>query len=143
MFATRLIKRLQLLPDVNVMQPPVQRAIKFIGVGVLNTLFGYGIYAGLIFINLPYILALFIATVCGVIFNYFSFGKIVFNQAGGRTTFVKFILAYGVVYVINALLLMLLTQGNFLNAYMAQAVCVLPNVLLSWLLMNFWVYKKD
>jgi putative flippase GtrA len=118
-----------------------QRVVKFLGVGLLNTLFGYGIYAGLVFINLPYQIALFMATLAGVIFNYFSFGRMVFKARGGWFVFGKFIVAYAVVYVINAVLLSILTEGDLLNAYLAQGVCILPNVAVSWLLMNCWVYK--
>lgn len=120
-----------------------QRIVKFLGVGMLNTLFGYGIYAGLVFINLPYLIALFMATLAGIIFNYFSFGRMVFKARGGWLMFWKFILAYAVVYVINAILLSILTQVFNLNPYLGQVVCILPNVVISWLLMSNWVYKND
>lgn len=118
-----------------------QRIVKFFGVGALNTLFGYGVYAGLVFINLPYLIALLIATLAGVIFNYFSFGRMVFKARGGWLVFGKFIVAYAVVYVINAALLSILTEGNYFNAYLAQGVCIVPSVAMSWFLMNYWVYK--
>lgn len=119
-----------------------QRIAKFLIVGVLNTLFGYGIYAALVFIDLPYLVALFMATIAGVIFNYFSIGRMVFKARGGWFVFGKFIVAYAVVYVTNAVLLSILTEGNYLNAYLAQGVCILPSVVMSWLLMNFWVYRS-
>lgn len=119
-----------------------QRVVKFIGVGVLNTLFGYGIYAGFVFVGLPYLIALFVATIMGVIFNYFSFGRMVFQARVGWIVFGKFIIAYAIVYSINAGLLSLLTEGEFLNAYLAQGVCIFPSVAISWLLMNFWVYRS-
>lgn len=119
-----------------------QRIVKFLGVGVLNTLFGYGIYAALVFIGVPYLIALFMATIMGVIFNYFSFGRMVFKANGGWLVFGKFIVAYAIVYMINAGLLSLLTEGNYLNAYLAQGVCIFPSVAISWLLMNHWVYKN-
>jgi len=119
-----------------------KRITKFLGVGVLNTLFGYGIYAGLVFIEIPLLAALFVATVLGVIFNYFSFGRMVFKAKGEWFVFGKFIVAYTVVYLINAVLLSILTEGGYLNAYFAQAVCILPSVLISWLMMNHWVYRN-
>lgn len=119
-----------------------QRLVKFLGVGVLNTLVGYSIYAALVFIDLPYLVALFMATIAGVIFNYFSFGRMVFKARGGWLVFGKFIVAYAVVYVANAILLSILTDGAYLNAYLAQGVCIVPSVAISWVLMNFWVYKN-
>lgn len=120
-----------------------QRIVKFIGVGVLNTLFGYGIYAGLVYINLPYLTALFIATFAGVVFNYFSFGRMVFYGHGGWLVFGKFVIAYGVVYIANAALLRALTKDFLFSPYTGQVICIPLSVLLSWLLMNYWVYKND
>ena len=111
--------------------------------GVLNTVFGYSVYAGLIYINVPYFIALFIATVAGVIFNYFSFGSIVFKTDNTWLTFAKFVIAYAGIYAVNILFLDLLTRQFHLNPYLGQAICVPLNVFVSWLLMNFWVYKKD
>lgn len=118
-----------------------QRLVKFLGVGVLNTLVGYSIYAGLVFFGLPYLVALFMATIAGIIFNYFSFGRIVFKARGGWFVFGKFIVAYAAVYVINAALLSKMTEGAYLNAYLAQGICIAPSVAISWVLMNLWVYR--
>lgn len=57
---------------------------KFLGVGIVNTIVEYAIYAVLIIFGLPYLAALFIATVMGVIFNYFSIGRLVFKSRGGE-----------------------------------------------------------
>jgi putative flippase GtrA len=119
-----------------------QRMVKFLGVGVLNTMFGYSIYAGLVFINLPYLIALLMATLAGIVFNYFSFGRMVFKVRGGWYVFGKFIVAYTIVYGINAVFLSVLTAEDYLNAYLAQGVCILPSVVMSWLLLNLWVYKN-
>lgn len=119
------------------------RIIKFLSVGVLNTVFGYAVYAILIFVSVPYLTALFIATVAGVIFNYFSFGRMVFHGHGGWFVFGKFVIAYGVVYVVNAALLSVLTKDFLFSPYVGQIICIPLSVLLSWLAMNYWVYKKD
>ena len=119
------------------------RMLKFLGTGLLNTIFGYAIYALLVFVNVPALFALLTATVVGVVFNYFSFGRLVFRGHSGRLVFARFVMAYVVIYAANALLLNALTNEISLNAYVAQAICVPPSVLLSWLLMNHWVYKKD
>jgi len=48
---------------------------RFIGVGLLNTVVGYAIYGLFIFLKMPYLVALLMATIMGVIFNYFSIGR--------------------------------------------------------------------
>lgn len=119
------------------------RLIKFLSVGVLNTVFGYAVYAILIFVNVPYLAALFAATVVGVVFNYFSFGRMVFHGRGGWFAFGKFVITYSVVYVANAVLLRFLTKDFLISPYAGQVICIPLSVLLSWVLMNYWVYKKD
>jgi len=116
---------------------------RFIGVGLLNTAVGYGIYSFLILLNIPYLVALLMATIMGVIFNYFSIGRLVFKSRGGLFIFAKFITAYSVVYGINATALDVLIKQFQFNPYLGQALCVPLSVIMSWLLMNYWVYKKD
>lgn len=118
------------------------KIIKFLSAGVLNTVFGYFVYAVLLVINTPYLVALFVATVAGVIFNYFSFGRIVFNGRSGWLVFLRFFAAYALIYAINAVLLGMLTEYFLVNPYIGQVLCIPIGVLLSWLLMNYWVYKK-
>ena len=119
-----------------------QRILKFLGTGILNTLFGYSVYAALLFIEIPYLIALFLATVAGVIFNYMSFGRMVFDNHGNWFVFGKFVVAYMLIYGVNAALLYLFTVNFFLSPYLGQLICLPISVLLSWLLMNYWVYKK-
>lgn len=119
------------------------KIIKFLSAGVLNTVFGYAVYAALLFIKTPYLIALLVATVIGVIFNYFSFGRIAFQGHGGWRVFAKFVIAYGLIYSANAFLLKVFTVDFLLNPYLGQIICIPISVLLSWLLMNYWVYKND
>jgi putative flippase GtrA len=119
------------------------KIIKFLSAGVLNTLFGYSVYAVLLYIKVPYLVALFAATVAGVVFNYMSFGRIVFNGRSGWLVFGKFVIAYGLIYLANAILLRFLIADFLLNSYLGQIICIPISVLLSWFLMNYWVYKND
>jgi len=118
------------------------RIFRFLSVGVLNTVFGYAVYTVLLFVKVPYLTALFIATVAGVIFNYFTFGRLVFHGHGGRFVFVKFIITYVIVYISNAVLLDVLTRKFLFSPYVGQVICIPLSVLLSWLLMNKWGFKK-
>jgi len=116
---------------------------RFIGVGLLNTVVGYAIYGILILLKVPYLAALLMATIVGVIFNYFSIGRLVFKSRGGLIVFGKFIAAYSVVYGINATALDVLIKHFQFNPYIGQALCVPLSVIISWLLMNYWVYKNN
>lgn len=115
---------------------------RFLSVGLLNTLVGYLIYALLIMTHMPPLLALFVATVVGVIFNYFSIGRLVFRNRNRWATFIRFICAYALVYVLNAVLLKGLIRYFLLDPFVAQILCIPLSVLSTWLLMNHWVYKN-
>lgn len=121
---------------------PNTRVLRFLVVGLINTLVGYSIYAALLFVRTPYLLALILSTIAGVIFNYFSTGRLVFRSQAGWAGFFKFVAAYGVVYLANATVLTALIRLAGVNAYIAQIVCLPASVLLSWSLMNRWVFKN-
>lgn len=119
------------------------KIIKFLSAGVINTVFGYSVYAALLFVKTPYLIALFVATIAGVVFNYFSFGRMVFNGHENWSVFGRFVMAYVLIYTINAVLLGILKAYFLLSPYVGQVICIPISVLLSWLLMNYWVYKND
>jgi putative flippase GtrA len=119
------------------------KIIKFLSAGVLNTVFGYSVYALLLFIKTPYLIALLAATIVGVLFNYFNFRRMVFYGVGGWFVFGKFVIGYALIYSANAILLGALTRYLHINPYIGQVVCIPMSVLLSWFLMNYWVYKND
>jgi len=85
--------------------------------------------------------ALVYSTVAGVIFNYFSYKDLVFRRKANAENFAKHILAYCVVYFFNVNILILLSQFLTKNFYIAQLICIPMLVILSWVLMNKWVYK--
>lgn len=58
----------------------LRRFARFLLVGAVNTCFGYLIYASAVFIGFRPSVALLIATVLGVGFNFMSFGKVVFKR---------------------------------------------------------------
>ncbi len=116
--------------------------IKFLTVGILNTIFGYGIYAVLLFADIPYLVALLFATISGVLFNYFSFGYIVFNGYRGWFIFCKFAITYLAIYGLNAIGLSALIRYFYVSPYVGQVICIPPSILLSWFLMNCWVFKR-
>jgi len=117
------------------------KIIRFLTVGVLNTLFGYAAYAVFLFVGFPYSVALLIATIFGVIFNYFNFGKFVFSGYRDWLVFCRFVAVYVVTYAINMVGLQVLMQDFLLDPYVGQVICIPPSVLLSWFLMNYWVFK--
>lgn len=82
----------------------IQRLGRFLAVGVLNTAFGYVVFAILVLATMPAQPALLLATASGVAFNYFSTGRLVFADAES-SDFSWFVLVYGASYLFNAVAL--------------------------------------
>jgi putative flippase GtrA len=128
----------------NILSFPVIRAhgrrfAAFVGVGMVNTIFGYGVYLLLLWARLAPLAALGAATVAGAIFNYFSTGSLVFMRRRlGRLP--QFILAYCIIYFFNALLLEGLgTLG--IGPQLAQATALPIVVVINYFLLNYWVFR--
>ncbi|MCA8883554.1 MAG: GtrA family protein [Rhodobacteraceae bacterium] len=108
--------------------------VKFLAVGVLNTAFGYVLYAVLVLAGLGPQAALALAFACGVVWNYFTHARLVFATKGaGRLP--AYALVYLGLYGVNAAgLAGLLAIG--LDPILAQAVLVLPAAALSFVFIS-------
>lgn len=114
------------------------RPLRFLIVGGVNTLFGYGAYALLLFVGLHYVAAAFLATVAGVLFNYFTTGGLVFEHMS-RRALVSFVLVYVLTYAVNVACVGLLGRLG-VGPYLAGLVLVLPMAALAYLLMSHFVF---
>lgn len=117
-----------------------KQIINFILVGILNTIFGYSAYALFIFIGFNYILAVFFATVLGVLFNFKTISKYVFESTDKKLIF-KFSSVYFVVFIINITLIKVLKLLS-LDEYLAGFIAIVPVACLSFIFNKFFVYKK-
>jgi putative flippase GtrA len=106
-------------------------------VGVLNTLFGYACFAGLLLLGLGEGWALALAMVAGVLFNYQTSYRLVFRVSG---VLWRFILLYGVIWLLNwAALKGLVSLG--VAPLIAQACLALPVAALSFLGQRLFAFK--
>jgi len=119
-----------------------KRFMIFLLVGVLNTIFGYGIFALCIYLKLHYSLASFISTVLGVLFNFKTTGVIVFRNKNNSLIF-KYLFVYGISFCIGLILLFLLNQMG-INNYIGGAILLLPGAVIAYSLQRILVFaKKD
>ena len=106
--------------------------VRFLFVGVLNTLFGYSIFVLLSLGGMSYYLSTLLATILGVLFNFKTIGKLVFKNYDNKLIF-SFIAVYTLIYLLNiASLKLILSFG--INLLIAQAGLVLPLALTSYFL---------
>lgn len=114
--------------------------VKFILVGIINTVFGYIVFASLIALGLHYTLAIFLGTCLGIIFNFHTFGRLVFNNQKYNLLY-KFIITYGIIYIVNiSVVKWLLSLG--LNIYLAGFLSTILMAGLSYTLNKLWVFRK-
>jgi putative flippase GtrA len=117
----------------------LRQLVRFVLIGVLNTAFGFAIYAIATFGGLSPALALACSLVCGVVFNFFTTGRLVFGRRAA-STFPKFVAAYIAVYVVNLVLLSWIISLGF-DQLVAQAIALPPTVAFTFVLMKFAVFR--
>lgn len=112
--------------------------VRYVLVGIGNTAFSYGIYAALIFAGLDFRVANLLALVLGIAFSFTTQGTVVFQNAT-RVTFVKFVLAWVLIYIFNISVIDLLMRAS-MSAYLAGAVAIIPGTLVSYFILKFAVF---
>lgn len=133
------------MKDPSVAQsPPVERGpvrnktlatfLRFVLVGLLNTAFGYLAYAALVAVGLGPQASLALAFVLGVIWNYFTHARLVFDQRG-LARLPPYVLSYLVIWGFNSGGLALLLRAG-LGPYLAQAVLAPAAAVFSFVLVS-------
>jgi putative flippase GtrA len=113
--------------------------VRFILAGGLNTLFGYLVFAGLTRLGWQDVFAVPAATAAAVVFNFMTYGKLVFESLDARNL-PRFVLGYVGLYCCNVGGLRALARVG-LDAYKAQAVLVIPLAILSYVCNDRWVFR--
>ena len=116
------------------------RFFRFIMVGVLNSFFGYGCFALLLYVGFHYALALFLATIVGVLFNFKTTGWLVFKSNDNRLVF-RFASTYAIVYVVNVSSLKVLSLVG-IDMYYGGAALIFPMAVLAYILNKRFVFKN-
>jgi len=112
---------------------------RFVVVGVVNTIFGYSLFALLIYLKFHYSIAVLISTIIGVLFNFKTTSRIVFKNDKNHLLF-KFILVYVFTYFLNIGLIKLLIYTK-LSMYLIGAICIVLMSVISFLLNKVFVFR--
>ncbi|WP_426441318.1 GtrA family protein [Bradyrhizobium genosp. P] len=78
--------------------------VKFVLVGVANTAFGYALFALFYLLLGSHLLAITLATACGVVFNFHSTGRLVFRSRR-LSALLPFVAGHAAIWLVNILLL--------------------------------------
>ncbi len=115
------------------------RFLKYILVGILNTLFGYSLFAILTLLGMDYRYSVLISTICGVLFNFKTIGTLVFKNKNNKLLF-RFICVYVIIYLLNVEGLRIAKNFN-INLLLAGAALTLPLAIVSYSLNKLFVFR--
>jgi putative flippase GtrA len=109
--------------------------LRFAAAGLLNTLFGYAIFAGLLLLGVNQLAALILAAAAGTLFN-FQTSRLVFRSRGRA---LRFVAVYAAVLALNWSGLRAAVHFG-LAPLPAQALLCLPVATLSFIGQKFFVF---
>ncbi len=113
---------------------------KFVAVGCLNAVVSYTIFTVAHFMTHADRLSVVITWCVGIVFNFFSTGRMVFDSRD-LSRAVPFVLSYGVSMGVNlALISVLLARG--VGGMAAQAVCLPVIVVVSYVINSRLVFRR-
>ena len=113
---------------------------RFFIVGASNTLLVYLLYVALIKLGLDYKLALFFDYLVGILLGYSLNRYWTFSGYKHRLSFIKYIVLYIVVFLLNFLILILSVDFLVLDPIYSQFFIIGIISLVSFAVQNTWVF---
>ena len=112
--------------------------VRFILVGILNAVFGYGVFTLFLFLGLHYSIAAALGTILGVFFNFKTTGVLVFKNNDNRMIF-RFIGVYALIYLISVLFLRI-AEFYGISLYLMGFLLIGLSAILSYILNKKFVF---
>lgn len=113
--------------------------LRFYQAAAVNTAFGYGLFALLVWLGVNLFAAQAIAHVLGVAFNYVTYSRHVFRDARGSKA--RFVAAYAVNYLVN-LALLAGFAGVVRSPYVAGLLATVAASLMNYLALRHLVFVR-
>jgi putative flippase GtrA len=135
------------MPEAPSEQPPRGRTymqfnwrqlLRYYQAGVVNTLFGYGCYAALLWMGLDMFIAQLISHTVGTLFNYFTFSRYAFVGEAGSP--LRFVASYAGNYLLSLAVLWVLSQA-IASPYLAGLVAVVIVSAINFLILKRFVFR--
>jgi putative flippase GtrA len=115
--------------------------LRFVIVGMINTAFGYSVFAFFLYVGLHYSVAALLGTILGVLFNFKTIGLLVFRK-GKNSLIFRFSGVYAFTYSLNVGSLKILKM-NGVNMYLAGAILLAPMAIITFSLNKLYVFNDD
>lgn len=117
----------------------LRQAILFVAAGGLNTAFGYGAFAALLWLSGSKSLAVVLGTLAGIAFNFGTYGAVFSRTGSARLP--HFIAFYLLLLSANIILLRLFTNSG-MNPYLAQAIFIGLSTPVSFVTMRNLIFPE-
>lgn len=113
--------------------------VRYYQAGIVNTLFGLGAYALLVRLGLGIYTAQLISHLAGMAFNYFTYSRHVFRDAGPAK--LRFVISYGINYLLSLGTLALVIR--VINSpYLAGLVTTVLVSVVNYFALKLLVFRK-
>lgn len=112
--------------------------VRYYQAGIVNTLFGLGAYSLLVWTGLNIFAAQAISHVAGMAFNYLTYSRHVFRNAGPAKT--RFVLSYGVNYLASVALLAIFSRF-IANPYVSGILAAFIVSVVNFFALKFVVFR--
>ena len=116
----------------------LQELWRYYQAGVVNTAFGYGVYALLVWLGMNVFAAQLVSHVIGVAFNYLTYSRHVFS--GAETAKLRFVLSYGLNYVMGLAALVAATRV-IASPYLAGAAAVVLVSIINYFVLRHFFFR--
>jgi len=116
----------------------IERLWRYYQAGIVNTAFGYGLYAAFVALGLNMYLAQIVAHMLGMTFNYFTYSRHAFHDSDVSKG--RFILSYAINYLLGLAALWIASQF-IVSPYLAGFVAVIVVSLINYLILKNWVFS--
>ena len=126
---------------MDLTSPRLHRLGRFVFAGLLNTTFGFLIYAVLVLMGFPVWATVALSMLGALAFNYLTYGGIVFKDLSWRN-FPRFMLFYVCLAGLNTISLHVMASLS-LGPFLSQAVLVAPLAVISYLGLTIFVFSKS
>ncbi|MDB5850270.1 MAG: hypothetical protein JWP29_4022 [Rhodoferax sp.] len=114
--------------------------VRYVVVGVLNTSVGYLLYVLFLLLGFEYKLANLLALLVGIAFSFKTQGVLVFKNSDNSLIF-RYLACWTLIYFSNTYII-----GKFIglgfSEYAAGAIATPINVLLSYVIQKYLIFKK-
>ncbi len=121
-----------------------RQEIRFLLVGGLNTIVGYGLYVILVFFNINYLIANTISTIIGVLHSYLWNRFFTFkSKEKAFKEILKFISVYIISYLLGMGTLFVFKEVLNLSPYIAGFINLFITTLISWFGHKYFSFKNS